>query len=134
MAGLTLPRLALPRLALTGLTLPRLPLARALLFHRAHVLSFSFLPRPHFAGPESPPPLARVTAARLPGLAQRDGDGLLPLPDLATGRRAERAPLVLPHDLLDLPTAFPCLRHHWWISPSSAIVATCSPDEASARS
>src|SRR4029453_15006954 len=67
--------------------------------------TFSFLfpaasPRPGF-----PPLLARNSSPCPGGFPQRDGDGLLPLPDLAAGRRAKRATLVLPHHLLDLSTA-----------------------------
>jgi hypothetical protein len=108
---LTLPRLTLPRLALPGLTLPRLTLALASLLHGAHRVA-PFFPAAS-AGPGSPPP--RDAGSRSTSLAQRDGDGLFPLPHLASRARAEGSVLVLAHHLADLaatlrgpPAGSPC--------------------------
>jgi hypothetical protein len=108
---LVMPGLTLPRLALPGLTLPRLTLALASLLHGAHRVA-PFFPAAS-AGPGSPPP--RDAGSRSTSLAQRDGDGLFPLPHLASRARAEGSVLVLAHHLADLaatlrgpPAGSPC--------------------------
>src|SRR6266481_4641410 len=87
-----------------------------------------------------PPQRARDAGSRPTSLAQRDGDGLLPLPNFSARARAEGTVLVLAHHLADLaatlrgpPAGSPCralLRHQWL----PRLPLTCWPSERSARS
>src|SRR5882724_4039152 len=116
----TRPRVAARLLLLLALTvlvpivagLPRLTLTAllTLLLRGAHVISLLSpahvrrLPGPS-ASPGCPPLAARNAGSRVASLAQRDGDGLLALANLPSRGRAQLAPLVLAHHLLDLATA-----------------------------
>src|SRR6185295_12824657 len=105
--------------------------------HRVLLLS----PRAASAGPGSPPP--RDAGSRSTSLAQRDGDGLLPLLNLASRARAEGPVLVLAHHLADLPAplrgtpARPprrALPRHEWPLDRVLVGLTCWPSGRSARS